>query len=276
LITKIKKRNMNKIIALLMGLAFWGCSEVAVTGRKQMNLLPNSMMTEMGLSNYSTYLTENKKAIITTGPEVEMVKRVGNKIAQSVTSYLTQNGLGKQAAEFKWEFNVVKDDTTVNAWCMPGGKVVVYTGLLPVAKTEAGLAVVMGHEIAHAVANHGNERMSQGLLAQFGTIALDMATVKTDPKIKNIFMTSVGMGTQLGILLPFSRLQESEADKMGLIFMAMSGYDPNEAVTFWGRMAAASGGQAPPQFLSTHPSSDKRAADLKAYIPEAMKYYVKP
>ncbi|MBK6338792.1 MAG: M48 family metallopeptidase [Bacteroidetes bacterium] len=267
---------MNKIVALFMGLAFWGCSEVAVTGRKQMNLLPNSMMTEMGLSNYSAYLTENKKAIITTGPEVELVKKVGNKIAQSVTSYLTQNGLGKQAAEFKWEFNVVKDDTTVNAWCMPGGKVVVYTGLLPVAKTEAGLAVVMGHEIAHAVANHGNERMSQGLLAQFGTIALDMATVKTDPKIKNIFMTSVGMGTQLGILLPFSRLQESESDKMGLIFMAMSGYDPNEAVTFWGRMAAASGGQAPPQFLSTHPSSDKRAADLKAYIPEAMKYYVKP
>lgn len=267
---------MNKIIAILISFTLVGCSEVAVTGRKQMKLLPDNMMTEMGLSNYSSYLSENNKNILTTGAEVEKVKRVGNKIAQSVTQYLTQNGLGKQAATYKWEFNVVKDDTTVNAWCMPGGKVVVYTGLLPVTQNEAGLAVVMGHEIAHAVANHGNERMSQGLLTQFGTMALDMATIKTDPKIKNIFMTSVGMGTQLGVLLPFSRLQESEADKMGLIFMAMSGYDPNEAVTFWGRMAQASNGQETPQFLSTHPGSEKRAADLKAYIPEAMKYYVKP
>ncbi|MBX7226963.1 MAG: M48 family metallopeptidase [Chitinophagales bacterium] len=266
---------MRKFGIVALVFLLWGCSEVAVTGRKQLKLLPDSMMTEMGLSNYSTYLSENKGNLVSAGTQVDMVKRVGNKIAAAVGQYLTQNGLGSQVSNYKWEFNLVKDDTTANAWCMPGGKVVVYTGLLPITQSEAGLAVVMGHEIAHAIASHGNERMSQGMLAQFGTVALDIATAKSDPKIKNIFMTSVGVGTQLGVLLPFSRLQESEADKMGLIFMAMAGYDPNESVAFWQRMSNASGGMEPPQFLSTHPSSDKRAADLQAYIPEAMKYYVK-
>lgn len=266
---------MRKLGIIALVFLLWGCSEVAVTGRKQLKLLPDSMMTEMGLTNYTTYLSENKGSLVSSGTQVDMVKRVGNRIAAAVGQYLTQNGLGAQVANYKWEFNLVKDDTTANAWCMPGGKVVVYTGLLPITQSETGLAVVMGHEIAHAVASHGNERMSQGMLTQFGTVALDLATAKTDPQIKNIFMTSVGIGSQLGVLLPFSRLQESEADKMGLIFMAMAGYDPNESVAFWQRMAKASGGMEPPQFLSTHPNSDKRAADLQAYIPEAMKYYVK-
>jgi len=167
------------------------------------------------------------------------------------------------------------EDKEVNAWCMPGGKVVVYSGILPVTQGEAGLAVVMAHEIAHAVAEHGNERMSQGLLAQFGGMALSEALSARPEATQNLWMTAYGVGAQYGAMLPYSRLQENEADHLGLIFMAMAGYDPNEAVTLWQRMATQKGGTAPPEFLSTHPSDAARIENIRRLIPEAMRYYKK-
>jgi predicted Zn-dependent protease len=203
-----------------------------------------------------------------------MVKRVGQNIQAAVTKYMNQNKLGSRIAGYKWEFNLV-EDKAVNAWCMPGGKVVVYSGLLPVTQTEPALAVVMGHEIAHAVARHGNERMSQQLLAQAGETALSVALANKSPQTQAAFMTAYGVGSQVGVLLPYSRLQESEADKLGLIFSAMAGYDPREAPAFWQRMAKASGGGAPPEILSTHPSDQTRINDLNKFMPQALKYYKK-
>ena len=205
-----------------------------------------------------------------------MVKKVGTRIASAVTDYMKQNGLQDRLKNYQWEFNLVKD-TIVNAWCMPGGKVVVYTGLLPITQNEKALAVVLGHEISHAVANHGNERMSAQLLEQLGFSALDAAMQNKPEQTRSIFEGVIGMSTELGFMLPFSRKQESEADRMGLIFMAMAGYDPTEAVNFWKRMAQQSNGQQPPQFLSTHPSDATRIADIQnKYLPEALKYYKKP
>jgi predicted Zn-dependent protease len=183
--------------------------------------------------------------------------------------------MSDQLKGYKWEFNLV-EDPNVNAWCMPGGKVVVYTGILPVAKNEAGLATVMGHEIAHAFARHGAERMTQGLLVELGGMALEKALATRPEETRDLFMRSYGAGTQYGILLPYSRKQESEADHLGLIFMAMAGYNPNDALDFWQRMAASSSGQAPPEFMSTHPADATRIRNIKKLIPEAMKYYKKP
>jgi len=181
--------------------------------------------------------------------------------------------MGDRIDNFKWEFNLVENDVP-NAWCMPGGKVVFYTGILPYTKDEAGLAVVMGHEIAHAVARHGNERMSQQAFAQYGSIALSSLWKEKPKQTRALLDMAVGVGSNVAVLLPFSRTHESEADKMGLIFMSMAGYDPAQAVEFWKRMAEG-GGQKPPEFLSTHPSDETRIKDLKAYLPEAMKYFKK-
>src|SRR5690606_37301293 len=202
--------------------------------------------------------------------DAEMVKRVGGRIANAVTRYMTQHNMGDEVANYKWEFNLV-NNKEVNAWCMPGGKVVVYTGLLPVTQNETALAVVMGHEIAHAIARHGNERMSQGLVAQGIQIAGAVALNK-NPQAQNIFMQAVGVGGPLG-LMAYGRQNELEADHLGVIFMAMAGYNPQEAIPFWQRMANAGGGQKPPELLSTHPSDDRRIAQLQNLMPEAMKYY---
>jgi predicted Zn-dependent protease len=246
------------------------CSEVAVTGRKQLNIVPDSMMNSMALQSYNEYIGANK---LSANPQqTAMVKNVGTKIQKAVEKYCAEHKLSSQIRDYHWEFNLV-EDPNINAWCMPGGKVVVYTGLMPVAQNEAGLAVVMGHEIAHAIARHGSERMSQGLLVEMGGMALDEALANKPEQTKSIFKQSYGLGSQLGVLLPYSRLQESEADHMGLIFMAMAGYNPNEAVSFWERMAAASKGKAPPEFLSTHPADSKRISNIKKLIPEAMRYY---
>ena len=203
-----------------------------------------------------------------------MVKRVGTRIQKAVEQYFQQKGLSQQLDGYAWEFNLV-EDKEANAWCMPGGKVVVYTGILPITKNEAGLATVMGHEIAHAVARHGNERMSQALLTQMGGMALAVALDQQPSQTSQLWMAVYGMGAQVGILLPYSRLQETEADHLGLIFMAMAGYDPHEAVEFWQRMAEMKDGKAPPEFLSTHPSDQARIKKIKEFIPEAMKYYRK-
>jgi predicted Zn-dependent protease len=180
--------------------------------------------------------------------------------------------MASEIKNYKWEFNLIESEE-VNAWCMPGGKVVFYTGILPVTQTEAGIAVVMGHEIAHAVAEHGNERMSQSLIAELGGIALSEAVKNEPAQTQQLWFAAYGLGATVGVLLPFSRTQESESDRLGLIFMAMAGYNPQEAVNFWKRMAAQKGGNAPPEFLSTHPADETRIKDLQNEIPEAMKYY---
>jgi predicted Zn-dependent protease len=201
-----------------------------------------------------------------------MVKRVGLNIKNAVETYFAQHNLSKDLKGYAWEFNLIESNE-VNAWCMPGGKVVVYTGILPVTQDETGLAVVMGHEIAHAVAQHGGERMSQGLLQQLGGAALSVALQNEPQKTQNIFLTAYGLGSTIGVVLPFSRTQESEADRLGLIFMAMAGYNPNAAVNFWTRMSQSKTGGSPPEFLSTHPSDKTRIANLKKYMPEALQYY---
>ena len=262
----------NKIFRLLsLILIVSACSKVPITGRKQIHLLPESQLLSMSLSEYQSFLKTHPP--VNTGAEAALVKSVGAKIQTAVTQYMNQNKMASRISGYKWEFNLVNSQE-VNAWCMPGGKVVVYSGLLPVTQDETGLAIVMGHEVAHAIARHGNERMSQGLLAMMGGMALDVALANNSAETRNIFLTSYGIGSTLGVLA-YSRLQESEADKLGLIFAAMAGYDPQQAITFWQRMAAKSGGGGTPEFLRTHPSDQKRIADLQAFMPEAMKYYKK-
>jgi predicted Zn-dependent protease len=257
------------MLAALAALLLGGCSRVPITGRSQLNLLPESEMESMSLAEYHGFL-DSVPPLAATDQRVAMVRRVGQRLASAATTYLNQNNAGDRVANFKWEFNVV-DEPTVNAWCMPGGKVVVYTGLLPVTQDEASLALVMGHEISHAIARHGNERMSQAMAVQGAGITLEALASERPSTASNIFLQSFGIGSQLG-LLAYSRKQESEADKLGLVFMAMAGYDPRIAPAFWQRMAAQ-GGAKPPELLSTHPSDERRIADLNAYMPEALKYY---
>lgn len=240
-----------------------------VTGRRQLDLVPDSQIMALSYDQYGQFLRENR--LSGNAQATNMVKTVGQRIQRAVETYMAQNNLSDQLNGYQWEFNLVEDNQ-VNAWCMPGGKVVVYTGILPLTQNETGLAVVMGHEIAHAIARHGNERMSQGLVQQLGGVALSVALQNQPQTTQNLFLTSYGVGSTLGIL-KYSRTQESEADRLGLIFMAMAGYNPQEAVPFWQRMAAKSGGGNTPQFLSTHPSDDTRIRDIQKHMPEAMRYY---
>lgn len=247
------------------------CSTVPVTGRRQMNFIPDGELLSMSYSQYDQFLKENK--LSTNKAETEMVKRIGHKIEGAVTEYLTSLNYADLLDGYDWEFNLV-EDPNVNAWCMPGGKVVVYTGILPVTKDETGLAVVMGHEIAHAIAEHGGERMSQEMLRQMGGMALSVAVQNQPEQTQALWFAAYGLGSEIGIMLPYSRTHESEADHMGLIFMAMAGYNPEVAPSFWERMAAK-GGQKPPEFLSTHPSDETRIRNLNAWMPEALEHYKK-
>jgi predicted Zn-dependent protease len=265
----MKFQFLKRFIALTVVILFIiSCSQVPISGRKQLHLLPESEMNSMALTEYKTFLTTSK--LSTNASNTAMVKRVGDRISKAVTTYLKTNNDSKRIDGYVWEFNLV-EDPTVNAWCMPGGKVVVYSGILPITQTEAGLAVVLSHEISHAVAQHGNERMSQSLAVYLGGVALSVATSTKSDTAQMIFNTAYGISSQLGELA-FSREQESEADHLGLIFMSMAGYKPTEAMTFWTRMAAQ-GGAKPPFFLSTHPTDEKRIRDIQALMPEAMKYY---
>jgi predicted Zn-dependent protease len=258
---------------ILFGLVFltaiWACNKTAFTGRKQLNLIPIQTINSLSFSEYRSFLQQNKPA--TTGKDVEMVKRVGNNLKAAVEVYYRAKKKEKELKDFAWEFNVVDDPNTVNAFCMPGGKVVVYTGILKVTQNEDALAVVMGHEIAHALANHGNERMSQGLVAQVGLTSLDLALSQKPTQTRQLMMAAAGAGTQVGVLLPFSRKHESEADEIGLYLMAMAGYNPNEAAPFWDRMNK-SGGSRPPEFLSTHPDPTRRSQRLRELVPKAQSY----
>jgi predicted Zn-dependent protease len=255
-----------------LAILFCACASVAVTGRKQLSLVPNDQIISMSAQQYAKVLQENR--LSTNLEQVDIIKRVGIRIQKAVETYLEQQNRKADLKGFAWEFNLIQDDKTVNAWCMPGGKVAFYTAIVPICGDENGIAVVMGHEVAHAIANHGAERMSEQMVAQFGMNALGAAMGQNPTMTNQILMRAVGMGTNLG-MLKFSRKHESEADHMGLIFMSLAGYDPNGAPKFWERMVAGSGGQQPHEFMSTHPSHETRIKDLQGWIPEAMKYYKK-
>lgn len=265
---------LRNFCTLLIGglLIIYGCTSVAVTGRNQLSLISNAEIMPMAFQQYREII--KKGPLSTNAEQTAMIRRVGVNIQRAVEQYMAEKNLSVQLQGFEWEFNLIDDPKTVNAWCMPGGKVAFYTAILPICKDEAGVAVVMGHEVAHAIANHGRERMSQQMLAQFGMGTLGALMGQNPTAGNELLLQAVGAGTNVG-MLTFSRQHESEADRMGLIFMAMAGYNPNEAPLFWERMSALSGGQQPPEFLSTHPSNQTRVKDLKSWMPEAMKYYKK-
>ena len=267
----MKKTFVVLSILGLIGFAI-SCAKVPISGRRQLHLLPESEMMAMSFQAYKDFLDTNQ-VLPASNKDVVMVKSIGDRIKNSVESYLTQNKQTNRISGFEWEFNVVQQDV-VNAWCMPGGKVVVYTGILPVTQSDAGLAVVMGHEIAHALANHGNERMSQGLVAQLGLSSLQVALSQKPSQTNDLLLAAAGAGTQVGILLPFSRKHESEADEIGLYLMSMAGYNPSAAVPFWDRMNKM-GGSRPPEFLSTHPDPSKRSQRLKELEPKARAYAIR-
>ena len=264
---------MKKLISLLfVACLLTGCVLNLVTGRKQLSLVNDSDLRLMATNEYKTFLSENKVLSSGSSKDAAMVDRVGARIANSVTKYFNTKEKKSVLEGYKWEFNTIDDKEVINAWCMPGGKVVVYTGLLPLTQNETALAIVMGHEIAHSIAKHGNERMSQAMVQQLGGMALEVALAQKPQETKNLFMMTYGIGSEVGAMLPWSRQQETEADKYGLIFSAMAGYDPREAIPFWQRMSAA-GGAKPPEFLSTHPSDETRLKKIKQFLPEALKYY---
>jgi predicted Zn-dependent protease len=247
------------------------CTQNAITGRNQLALLSEAELQSMAVQEYRQFLSQNRVVSPSANKDAEMVRRVGQRLTSAINRYYTQQGLANELAGFQWEYNLV-DAKDVNAWCMPGGKIVVYTGLLPVTQNEAALAVVVGHEIAHAVAKHGNERMSQAMVAE-GIGAVGGAVTAGNARVNSIFNSIYGPGATIGVLLPNSRKQELEADKYGLIFTAMAGYNPQEAIPLWQRMQQMSNGQRPPEFLSTHPTEENRIAKLRALMPEALKYY---
>jgi predicted Zn-dependent protease len=235
-------------------------------------MMPAGEMLAMSNQQYDEFLKEHKRS--TNQQATTMVTRVGKNIQQAVTRFLVEHNQADLLQGYDWEFNLVQDKQA-NAWCMPGGKVVVYSGILPITKNETGLAVVMGHEIAHAIAEHGSERMSQEMMRQLGGVALTVALMEKPQETQALWLTAYGIGSQVGVMLPYSRLHESEADHLGLIFMAMAGYDPHGAPDFWKRMQKMNHGAKPPEFLSTHPSDETRIQNLQKWIPEAMRYYHK-
>lgn len=267
----MKKSNFLLIIGILIiHMLIPSCKTVPFSGRNQLTLLPESMLVGMSLDSYNEFISTHN--LSSNQVQAGMVRDVGNRIASSVEDYLKNNGMESRISQFQWEFSLVEEDA-VNAWAMPGGKIVFYTGILPVTQNADGMAVVMGHEIAHVVARHGNERMSQQLLVQTGGVALATAMRDSPQETRNLLLASYGVGTAVGMILPYSRAHEREADRMGMIFMAMAGYNPREAVAFWERMDKMADSSAPPQFLSTHPSSAERIREMRSFLPEAMKYY---
>lgn len=260
------------VLFTFIGFLFYACATVAVTGRNQLSLVSNAEIIPVVNQQYDSLMRASK--LSSNAQQTAQIKDVGRKIQKAVEQYMAQNNASSELQGFDWEFNLIDDPKTVNAWCMPGGKVAFYTGIMPICQDENGVAVVMGHEVAHAIANHGRERMSQGMVAN-GLLGTFGAALGQNPGLtKQLLFQAVGIGAQVG-MLKFSRQHESEADKIGLIFMAMAGYDPKEAPKFWERMSSMSGGGEPPEWLSTHPSHATRINDLNAAIPEAEKYYKK-
>ncbi|MEQ9289225.1 MAG: M48 family metallopeptidase [Cyclobacteriaceae bacterium] len=261
-------KYISSLVLLLTALFIFQCAKVPITGRRQLSLVSNSEIIPMSFEQYNQVLKESK--LSTDKEQTAIIKNCGSRIQKAVEQYMAENNMANQLEGFAWDFNLIEEDVQ-NAWCMPGGKVAFYTGIMPTCKDETGVAVVMGHEVAHAIANHGRERMSQGLLAQGFLGGVSVAMGQNPTGTQELLMQSIGAGTQLG-MLNFSRQHESEADKLGLIFMSIAGYDPREAPKFWERMSAG-GGEQPPEFMSTHPSHETRISDLNAQIPNALKYY---
>lgn len=265
-------KKLKLMLVMAAAVTFYSCSTVPLTGRSQLSLVGDDQINPAAAASYRQLLSDPATKVIASGTDAQRVKRIGGQLAAAIEKYLNANGYANQYS-FQWEFNLIQSPE-INAWCMPGGKVAVYSGLLPVSQTDAGLAVVMGHEIGHAIARHSAERMSQELALQAGGTAIGAATGSKSAATQAIVSSLYGVGGQV-TLLKFSRNQESEADRLGLTFMAMAGYDPNTAVGFWQRMAAQNKGGSPPEFLSTHPSDATRIANIQKLIPEAMKYYRK-
>jgi predicted Zn-dependent protease len=256
---------MKKIVFILgLILMVSACKVNPFTGKKVLNFYPNSQIFPMAFAQYDQFLGENK--VIEGTAEAKMITRAGQRISSAAERWLTANGYPGYLKDYKWEYNLVKD-TLVNAWCMPGGKIVFYTGILPITQTETGVAVVMGHEVAHALADHGAQRMSAGTLQQIGAVAGNVAI--QDPQKRNVFNQAYGVGSVVGVMLPFSRGHETEADRIGLQIMAIAGYNPDEAAELWKRMQARAGANAPPEFLSTHPSNETRINNLTKWSPLA-------
>ena len=259
---------MKKIIALLLiSIMIYSCKSVPISGRKRMNFISDARVLPTSFAQYSGFLRDHK--LSTDVAKSNEIKEIGARISKAVDRYMRANDMVKEADSYRWEFNLIEDET-VNAWCMPGGKVVFYTGILPIAANTDGIAAIMGHEVAHAFAKHGQERMSTGMVTQLGGVATQIFTGTSikDPKKAEMFNMLYGVGSQLG-MLKFSRTHETEADRLGQIFMIMAGYNGTEASEVWVRMSERSGGQAPPEFMSTHPSNQSRIADLKKYLPKA-------
>lgn len=253
----------------LLSLVIGACATVPLTGRRQLTIISGGEMRAMSFQQYDEVLSESK--LSEDAEATALVRGVGLRIQVAVERYFRERGMSARLAEYEWEFNLIESDQA-NAWCMPGGKVAFYTGILPICGTEAGIAVVMGHEIAHAIAEHGNERMSQGLILQMGGAALSEAVKSKPEQTQALYMSAFAVGAQFGAMLPYSRKHESEADYMGLIFMAMAGFDPHEAPRLWERMAA-NGGAGVPEFMSTHPSDQTRIRQMNEHMSEALEYY---
>ncbi|APY00103.1 M48 family metallopeptidase [Lacinutrix venerupis] len=257
------KSSITLVLTLLI---FFSCATNPFTGKSTLALpgTENSSLFPTSFAQYNQFLNENN--VITGTTEAQMITRVGQRIAVAAERWLNANGNQGYLNDYQWDYNLVKDDA-INAWCMPGGKIVFYTGILPVAENEAAIAAIMGHEVAHALANHGQQRMSAGMLQQIGAVAGNI--VLKDDNDRALFNQAYGVGSQVGVMLPFSRSHETEADRIGLILTGIAGYNPDEAANLWRRMGEASGGQAPPEFLSTHPATATRIANLEALAPTA-------
>ena len=262
--------SMKKVLLFAAAAVFVaGCSSVPITGRSQFNMVSDSEVNALSFQSYDELIATSK--VVKTGTNATLVKTVGQKIAVAAEAFLKEHGLEAEIANYKWEFNLI-DSPEINAFCMPGGKIAVYTGILPVTKNAEGLAVVLGHEVGHAIAKHAAERMSQQQMTDMGATVLGAATANKDAQTQQIAQIAFGLGSQVGVILPYSRKHELEADKIGVILMARAGYNPNYAVVFWQDMSAATGG-ASGGIFATHPSDAKRIADIQKALPEALKYY---
>lgn len=262
--------RVNRIVVLSIVFILFSCKTNVFTGKKTLNFMPDSQLFPLAFSQYSTFLAENK--VVTGTKDAQMITTVGNKIKTAAQRWLNAIGEEKYLENYQWQYTLI-DDPTVNAWCMPGGKIVFYTGILPICKNETGVAIVMGHEVAHALANHGGQRMSASQVQALGAVGVAIGSQAggLSPQTQAILNQAYGIGSQVGGMLPFSRAHETEADKIGLYLAAIAGYNPDEGARLWERMSAKSGGQAPPQFLSTHPSNESRIAFLTKLAPEARK-----
>jgi len=259
--------KLKKILVIICTITLYlSCATNPFTGNKTLALVPNSEIFPTSFAQYNQFLSENK--VVKSNANAEMITRVGQRIAAASERWLDANGYKGYLKDYRWEYNLV-DDKSVNAWCMPGGKIVFYTGILPVAENETAIAAIMGHEVAHALANHGQQRMSSGVLQQIGAVGVGVATSEKSTETQQAWMQAYGIGTTVGVMLPFSRNHEAQADEIGIKLMAIAGYNPDEAAELWKRMKAKSDGQAPPEFLSTHPSSDSRISNLTHLAPSA-------